>query len=563
MATTDSAELNWGTQTPVEAFDYIVIGAGSAGCVMAARLSEQADVSVLLLEAGGTDSHPTLKMPVAFLKAVVNPAFNWGYTTEPEPHLNGRRLWLPRGRVLGGSSSINGMFYMRGHPSDYDEWEQRGASGWSYADVLPYFKKMESSWRGAGKYHGATGPVQVVPIDSPHLVHEPLMAAAVGAGFGNSDDLSAEVAEGFARGEATIDSRGRRVSAATAYLRPAMQRPNLAVRTGALVHRVIVEQGRAVGVEYERNGERRQVRCRREVILCGGTYNSPHLLMLSGIGPGAHLQAHGIGVIADRPGVGRNLSEHANVSMEFAATQPVTFLRQLRFDKVVWSTLRWTLFGSGPLATQLNSCNIVIRTRPHLSRPDVQFMANPIRFDAKIWFPGIGTRQEHLFWAGIVALHPKSRGWLELKSPDPRALPAVTLNLLSDPEDLATMRAGIRAARRIYRSGPQARLTGAERLPGAAIETDDALDGFIRDTASIAMHPVGTCAMGRDNSAVVDPELRVIGVAGLRVVDASIMPTVPGGNTNAPVIMIGEKAADLIRGRSLPRAEIARLEEAV
>ena len=540
----------------MEEVDYIVVGAGSAGCVVAARLTEDSATTVLVLEAGGDDRHMLLQMPVGFLKAVVNPAFNWGYMTEAEPHLNGRQLWLPRGRVLGGSSSLNGMFYMRGHPSDYDQWRQMGAAGWSYADVLPYFRKMETSWRGEGKYHGGSGPVEVNPITSPHLLHEPLMAAATGAGFGQSEDLSGDVPEGFARGEATIDRRGRRVSGTTAYLRPAMKRPNLSMRTGALVHRVVIEQGRAIGVEVEIGGERKIMRARREVILSGGTYNSPHLLMLSGIGPAAHLARHGIAVVADRPGVGRNLSEHANLSMEFDATRPVTFLNQLRFDRLMLSVARWKLFGTGALATQLNSCNVVIRTRPELDRPDIQFMANPIRFDAKIWFPLVTERQSHVFWAGLVALHPRSRGWVELKSADPRALPAVTLNLMSDPEDLATMRAGVRAARRIYRTAPQAALTGAERLPGDSVQDDADLDAFIHETTNVAMHPVGTCAMGIGAEAVVDAELRVIGVAGLRVVDASVMPTVPGGNTNAPTIMIGEMAADLIRGRRLPPAEL-------
>ena len=539
-----------------ETFDYVVVGAGSAGCVMAARLSEDPKVSVLLLEAGGQDSHVHLKMPVAFLKAVMAPAFNWGYWTEPEPHMNGRRLPLPRGKVLGGSSSINGMFYMRGHPLDFDQWAQMGAAGWSYADVLPYFKKMETSWRGEGKHHGGSGPVQVMPIGARYVLHEPLMNAAVGAGFNNSDDLSAEVPEGFARGEATIDKRGRRVSAATAYLRPAMRRPNLEVRTGALAHRIVIENGRAVGVDYERGGERQVAHAGREVILCGGAYNSPHLLMLSGIGPAEHLREIGVEVVADRPGVGGNLSEHATVSMEFEATRPVTFLKHLRFDRLVLSVLRWAVFGTGPLATQLNSCNVVIRTREELDRPDIQVMANPIRFDAKIWFPWLTPRQGHLFWAGIVALHPRSRGWVRLKSKDPRELPAVTLNLLSDPQDLATLRAGIRAARRIYRTPPQGELTGAERLPGEQVQSDEALDAFIRETNYVSMHPVGTCAMGMGAEVVVDSQLRVIGVEGLRVIDASVMPTVPGANTNAAVIMIAERAADLIKGRVLPRAEI-------
>jgi choline dehydrogenase len=539
-----------------ETFDYVVVGAGSAGCVMAARLSEDPSVSVLLLEAGGQDSHVHLKMPVAFLKAVINPAFNWGYMTEPEPAMNGRQLFLPRGRVLGGSSSINGMFYMRGHPLDFDQWAQMGAAGWSYADVLPYFKKMETSWRGEGRHHGGSGPLCVAPIDTHHQLHKALMAAAPGAGFNTSDDLAGDVPEGFARGEATIDGRGRRVSASTAYLRPALGRPNLEVRTGALVNRVVIEDGRATGVDYERGGERRVVTCRREVILCGGSYNSPHLLMLSGIGPGEQLRAFGIDVVADLKGVGENLSEHATASMEFEATRSVTFLKELRWDRLALSALRWAALGTGPLASQLNSCNIVIRTREGLDRPDVQIMANPIRFDAQPWFPGLTPRQNHLFWAGIVALHPRSRGWVRLKSADPRALPGVTLNLLSDPEDLATLRAGMRAARRIYHTPPQAELTGAEILPGDKVQSDDELDAFLRETTYVSMHPVGTCAMGTSAEAVVDPELRVIGVEGLRVVDASVMPTVPGANTNAAVIMIAERAADLIKGRVLAREEV-------
>lgn len=539
----------------MEEFDYVVVGAGSAGCVLAARLTEDPGTSVLLLEAGGTDGHVTLKMPVAFLQAVLNPRFNWGYVSEPEPALGGRKLWLPRGRVLGGSSSINGMFYMRGHPLDYDDWQKLGATGWAYADVLPYFRRMERSWRGESAYHGSTGPTEVNPINSPYLLHEPLMASAVGAGFSNSVDLSAQVAEGFARGEATIDWRGRRVSSATAYLRPAHGRRNLTVRTGVLVHRVQLTDRVATGVEYEIGGTRRSVLARREVILSAGTYNSPHLLMLSGVGPGEQLAAHGIPLVVDRAGVGRNLSEHPNVSMEWDAAKPVTFLSQLRLDRVVVSALRWALLGTGPLATQLNSCNVVIRTRPYLDRPDIQFMANPLRFDAKIWFPGLTPRQSHVLWAGIVALHPKSRGWVRLASRDPQVLPAVTLNLLSDPADLESLRAGIRAARRIYRTPPQAVLTGPERLPGEKVQSDGELDAFIRETANVAMHPVGTCAMGAGEAAVVDPHLRVIGVERLRVVDASVMPAVTGGNTHATTVMIAERAADIIRGLPLARAE--------
>jgi choline dehydrogenase len=540
----------------VEEFDYIVVGAGSAGCVVAARLSEDPNTKVLLLEAGGDNRHPYLKMPLGFLKAVMDPRFNWGFLTEPEPGLGGRQLPLPRGRVLGGSSSINGMFYMRGHPADYDQWRQMGANGWGFADVLPYFRKMERSWRGEGKYHGTTGPVEVNSISSPLLLHDPLMAAARNGGWPTSDDLAGDDPEGFARGEMTIDKRGRRVSAATAYLKPAMGRPNLEVRTGALTHRILFEGNRAIGVEYEKSGGRQTVRCRREVIVSGGAFNSPHLLMLSGIGPAAELTQMGITVVAHSPGVGRNLSEHANVSLEWDAKEPVTFLKHLRLDKLAVSVARWAVFGTGPMATQLNSCNIVIRTRPDYDRPDLQVMANPIRFDAKIWFPGFTERQSHVFWAGLVALHPHSRGWVKLKSADARDLPAVQLNLMTDPADLAQMRDAIRAVRRIYRTEPQGSLLGNERMPGEDVDTDEALDAFIRASCYVAMHPVGTCAMGMGAESVVDSELKVIGVEGLRVVDASVMPTVPGGNTNAPVMMLGEKAADLIRGRTLARAEV-------
>jgi choline dehydrogenase len=539
-----------------EGFDYIVVGAGSSGCVVAARLSEDPGANVLLLEAGRDDEHLYLKMPLAFLKAMPDPRFNWSYWTEPEPHLDGRRMPLPRGKVIGGSGSINGMFAMRGHPADYDQWAQMGAAGWSYADVLPYFRKSEDSWRGENPYHGAGGPVQVRPIDSPHLLHDEMMATAEAAGFATSDDLAGECAEGFARGEQTVDRRGRRVSAATAYLKPAMGRRNLDVRSGALVRRLVFEGKRCVGVEIDNGGEPKVIRARREVIVSGGTYNSPHLLMLSGIGPAAHLRDHGIAVLHDSPGVGRNLQEHPTASLEWNAKDPVTFLNQLRWDRILLGTLRWALTGKGTMATQVNSCNVVIRTAEHLERPDLQIMVNPIRFDAAPWFPGIRAMQEHVFWAGLVQLHPESRGWVELKSADPREVAAVTLNIMAEEADREQMRRAIRTARRIYNTPPMGDLLASERTPGKAVQSDDELDAFVRANCYCAQHPTSTCAMGMGKHSVVDAELRVIGVEGLRVVDASVMPTVPGGNTNLPCIMIGEKAADLIRGRGLPRAEI-------
>src|SRR5688500_5041968 len=539
-----------------EIFDYIVVGAGSSGCVVAARLSEDSQSNVLLLEAGGRDDHLYLKMPLAFLKAMPDPRFNWTYWTEPEPHLDGRRMPLPRGRVIGGSGSINGMFAMRGHPKDYDQWAQMGAAGWSFADVLPYFRKSEDSWRGEGPYHGKGGPVAVRPIDSPYLLHDEMMATAEAAGFSTSDDLAGERPEGFARGEQTVDAKGRRVSAATAYLKPAMGRRNLDVRSGVLVRKLVFEGKRCVGVEIDHAGEPKTIRARREVILSGGTYNSPHLLMLSGIGPAAHLQDHGIAVLHDSPGVGRNLQEHPTASLEFNAKDPVTFLNQLRWDKIALNSLRWALTGTGPMASQVNSCNVVIRTAEHLERPDLQIMVNPIRFDAMPWFPGIRAVQEHVFWAGLVQLHPESRGWVELRSADPREVAAVTLNVMAEEADREQMRRAIRTARRIYNTPPMGDLLASERMPGEAVESDDELDAFVRANCYCAQHPVGTCAMGMSERSVVDPELRVIGVERLRVVDASVMPTVPGGNTNLPCIMIGEKAADLIKGQALPRAEI-------
>ncbi len=537
-------------------FDFIVVGAGSTGCVVAARLSEDPKNRVLVLEAGGRDEHLYLKMPLAFLKAMPDPRFNWTYWTEAEPHLDGRRMPLPRGKVVGGSGSINGMFAMRGHPADYDQWAQMGARGWSFADVLPYFRKSETSWRGEGTYHGGDGPIKTRPIDSPYLLHDEMMRTAEAAGFSTTDDLAGANPEGFARGEQTVDERGRRVSGATAYLKPAMGRQNLDVRSGVLVRKLVFDGKRCVGVEIDGPNGPQQIRAAREVILSGGAYNSPHLLMLSGIGPAEHLRSHGIAVVHDSAGVGRNLQEHPCASLEFNAAKPVTFLNQLRWDKIAMNSIRWALTGQGPMATQVNSCNVVIRTAPHLDRPDLQIMVNPIRFDAHPWFPGIKAQQEHVFWAGVVQLHPESRGWVELKSNDPRDVASVTLNILSEEADREQMRRAFRTTRKIYNSKPMADLIASERTPGVQVESDDELDAFIRASCYVAQHPTSTCAMGMGERSVVDNELRVIGVEGLRVADCSVMPTVPGGNTNLPAFMIGEKAADLIMGRSLPRAEL-------
>ena len=539
-----------------QTFDYIVVGAGSAGCVLANRLSAQRDVAVLVLEAGGSDAHWIIDMPLAFMKAFLNPAFGWGYFSDPEPQLAGRKLWLPRGRLIGGTSTINGMFFMRGHRLDFDGWRDLGCTGWGFADVLPYFKRMETSWRGAGKYHGDDGPLHVRAIDTRKLLHEPLMQTAVAAGFATSDDLHAEVQEGFARGEVTITPQGLRASASRAYLHAVSSRANLTLLSHTLVTRVLIERRRAVGVEYIVGGEKFEARCNREVVLSGGTYNSPQLLMLSGIGAADHLKEVGVTPVQDLPGVGGNLSEHARVPIEFATRKPVTFLNELRLDKVLCSVAQWKLFGTGTFATQLNSCNIVIRTRSDLAQPDIQLMSNPLRMDAKIWFPGMGERQEHRVTADAVVLHPRARGSVRLRSSNPSDAPRVHVNAFGDPADIDAAIRGVEAARHIYGTRPQADLIAREINPGPSRTSRADLEAYIRATGSITQHPVGTCKMGLDALAVVDPQLRVHGIEGLRVADASIMPTVTGGNTNAPTIMIGEKASDLILGKTLAPADV-------
>jgi len=358
--------------------------------------------------------------------------------------------------------------------------------------------------------------------------------------------------EGFARSEITVDARGRRASAARAYLRPALHRPNLEVMQGATTTRVLFERNRAIGIEMRRGAETRKVFAEREVILCGGTYNSPQLLMLSGFGAADELQRLAIRPQADLPGVGANLSEHVRAGLQFATREPVSFLRELRADRVARSVLRWMIFGTGTFATQVSSCNVLIRTDESLRQPDIQLMCNPVRMDAKVWWPLIGRRQAHLLTTDAVLLHPRSRGRVSLRSADPLARPRIEFNALSEPEDLATLRRGLRAARRIYATSPQADLIESEVVPGPAVQSDEALDAHIRATAGMTQHPVGTCSMAPGPGRVVDAQLRVLGVDGLRVADASIMPTVPGGNTYGAVLMIAERAADLIRGRTLP-----------
>ncbi len=535
-----------------EVADIVIVGAGTAGCVLANRLSQDGQRRVVLLEAGGGDAHPLVRMPVGFLKALAMPGLTWGYHSEPEAALNGRVLPLPRGRLLGGSSSINGMFHIRGHRLDFDDWARAGCSGWSYAELLPYFIRSESSWRGDGPHHSSSGAVQLRPIDTTHLLAEPLRLAAERAGHRLNDDYDAEHHGGFARGDVAIDGRGRRHSSARAYLQPARGRPNLAVWTHARSERVVVEGGRALGVVLLRHGRRVRLRARQEVVLCGGCYGSPQLLMLSGIGPAEELQRLGIAVVRDLPGVGENLVEHPRMPLQFTATEPTTFVHQLRLDRAIGSLLRWALFGKGPFATQISNGTLLLKSDPGLDRENVQLLCNPVRLDAGLWFPGIVAPKPHSFYVTVCQLYAKSRGRVWLRSADPADPPRIALNLFSHEDDLRVMRAAIRTARALYATAPMSGLVKEEVLPGAGLRSDAKLDAAIRELGGITHHPVGTCAMGTGPAAVVDPQLRVHGVAGLRVADASVMPSIVGGNTNAATLMIGEKAADLILGRAAP-----------
>jgi choline dehydrogenase len=537
-------------------YDYIIVGAGSAGCAIAARLTEDKDILVLLLEAGGSDRHPLLRIPIAWPMAASDARFNWGYESEPEPQLNGKKLPLARGKLLGGCSSINGMGYKRGHPRDYDLWRQTGLEGWGYGDVLPYFKRSENSWRGAGKYHGDDGPLRVKKGGAPQLLYEPLAAAAQAAGHAIVDDISGDKPEGLFVTELTVGKGGRRHSTARAFLYPAMKRPNLTVVTNALTTKIVIEKGRAVGVDYVKDGAVVKARAERETVLSAGAYNSPQLLMLSGVGPAAELRRHGIEVIADLPGIGRNLEEHASVPIILAARGPITFKRDLRADRAAWWMLRWALFGDGPFAINGNTAGIFARSREGLERPDIQLTCNTVGLFDRIWWPWQAAKQSYAFNCIVSVLHPESHGSVTLRSADPAAKPVIRLNIFAEQADIDTAIRGIGLARELYATEPQKSLIAAEIMPGAGARSRDALAEYIKRMATTTSHPACTCRMGNDENSVVDSELRVRGIDALRVADASVFPAIPGGNINAPTIMVGEKAADLLRGKRLAPAEL-------
>ena len=534
-----------------EFFDYVIVGAGSAGCVLANRLSADGRVTVLVLEHGGSDSSVLIQMPSALSIPMNMPKYTWGYETEPEPHLGGRRLHTPRGRVLGGSSSINGMVYVRGNPHDFDRWEQEGAAGWGYRHVLPYFRRAETLREGGDAYRGDAGPLhtQYGTLENP--LHAAWLSAAQQAGYPATEDYNGRQQEGFGRMGMTVHN-GRRWSAANAYLKPAMVRPNLRVVTHAHVTRILFEGQCATGVSYARGDTTCTARAVRTVILCGGPINSPQLLKLSGIGPAAELQALGIPVVQDRPGVGENLQDHLEFYFQVACKQPVTLYSVMNPVSKALIGARWVLRHDGLGATNhFESCGF-IRSRAGIEYPDIQYHFLPLA----VSYDGRVKAEGHGFQAHVGPMRSKSRGNVRLASADARDKPLIRFNYMSHPDDWTEMRACVRLTREIFAQAAFDAYRGAEMQPGADVQTDDEIDAFIAAKVESAYHPSGTCRIGRidDPLAVVDAQTRVIGADGLRVIDSSVMPSLTTGNLNAPTIMIGEKGADLVMGRPAPAA---------
>jgi choline dehydrogenase len=530
--------------------DYIVVGGGSAGCVLAARLSEDPSINVLLLEAGDDErNYFRIRMPLAWRDAFRDPRLSWGFETEPEPHADGRRVPAPRGKVLGGSNSVNGLMYMRGCPADYDDWEKRGLPGWGYAGVLPYFRRSETNWRGASRFHGGTGPLTTARYETDDFIYPRVIDTAETLGFKHLEDFHAEDIEGFCAPDVNYHG-GERASTVSRFLRPAMARPNLEVRINSCALELILDHDRCVGVRVESGGDTEELRCEREVILSAGAFNSPQLLQLSGIGAPQDLEPHGIHVRHALPGVGANLQDHQSVSVDFAASGEFCFDSRLRLDRLAMSVLQWKMFRNGILARSPICAQGLVRTAPHLDRPDLQMLVAPVSIFARTWLPGWRKGFGHVVSNSCVLLHPQSRGRVSLHSGDPHAKPKIQLNLLQAEADRTGLRNIVKFARRFFATAPASELVASEITPGPAVQDDAAIDAWLRASVRTAMHPTSTCAMGVDGMAVVDGQLRVHGLSGLRIADASIMPAIVGGNTNAPTIMIAEKAVDLILGRT-------------
>ena len=536
--------------------DYIIVGAGSAGCVLANRLSADPDCSVLLIEAGGQDRNPLFRLPMLMGRLFHSGIYNWRYHTEPVPALHGRSLYWPRGKVLGGSSTINGMVYVRGNRHDYDRWAQMGLPGWSYDDILPAFLRSEAHIQRSGDYHGGSGELTVCRARGTNPLFDRFIEAGREAGHPVNDDFNGVVQEGCGRYDFTI-RRGKRWSTSFAFLRPVRHRGNLSVATDTLTLRVLVEKGRATGIEITHQGRPRQVRAEREVILCAGTVNSPQILMLSGIGPPAALEPHGIEVVHDLPGVGRNLQDHVDCVLSWECSKPVTLYRDLRADRLALSVARGLLFGEGVATTFPYEAGAFLKTRPELIAPDIQLHFMPaLEKTANLHFPNPFSRTpaeaNHGLTVRVGPLVPESRGTITLRSADPAAPPRIQPNYLESSADRETMVAGVRIVRDVIGQPALAPYRGRELAPGEEIRSDEDIVDWLRSSAMTTFHPVGTCKMGIDPMAVVDARLRVHGIEGLRVADASVMPVITSGNTNAPAIMIGEKAAEFLREGSAP-----------
>jgi choline dehydrogenase-like flavoprotein len=516
--------------------DYVVVGAGSAGCVVAARLSEDPDVKVTVIEAGGKGKHPNISIPAAFAKQFKT-KLDWDYCTEPEPHCANRSLYIPRGKGLGGSSNMNAMLYVRGRPLDYDLWVQMGAAGWGWDDVLPYFLKAEDNQRGQSEFHGTGGPVRIENERSPRKLTGRIVQAIENAGLPFIEDYNGPEQDGVAMVQ-VFQKNGRRWSAADAYLRPVMSRPNLTVLTKRLVAGLEVSGGRVTGVKLA-GGE--VVRAEREVILCAGAIGSPQILMLSGIGPAEHLRSVGVDVVHDLPGVGGNLQDHPFVTMVWETTKGDSLYGA---DKPK-PLLEWLFRKTGPLTSTVGEAFAFVRSRPGLPAPDIQWHLAPAYFVDH----GNEEHDGHAFTFGPVLVTPKSRGKIELRSGDPAAKPKILTNTLAEREDVDAFVAAVKQGREWARSSPLAEEVGKEFYPGPDVDSDEQIETWLRTHMELLYHPSGTCRMGAadDAEAVLDPQLRVRGLEGLRVADASVFPLIPGGNTNAPTMMVGEKAADLIK----------------
>ncbi len=522
--------------------DFVVIGAGSAGCAIAARLSEDPATRVLLLEAGGEDTNRWIHIPLGFGKTFADPSVNWCYETEPDPGAADRRVFWPRGKVLGGSSSINGMVYIRGQAEDFDHWRQLGNAGWSFDDVLPYFKRSEHQTRGADAWHGAGGPLSVSDV-ARHPICEAFIEAALGLGFPRNDDFNGAGQDGVGYHQTTTQN-GKRCSTAVGYLRPAMRRPNLRVVTGAMTEKILFEGRRATGVAFRREGRLCTAAAAGEVILCGGAVNSPQILMLSGIGPEQHIREFGVPVVHHLPGVGQSLQDHYSAPIKLRCKLPVTVNDvMLSNAKKLKAGLEYYVFHRGPLAMISSPAALFARTRPELASPDVKVSISPFSAER----PQDGLHRFSGFTSIAYQLRPESRGEIKLKSPDPFDAPAVHPNYLATETDERTIVAGLKLCRRILATPRMQGFIEAEFQPGPAIESDEELLDYARRRGGTVYHPTSTCKMGIDPLAVVDAELKVHGIEGLRVADASIMPTVVSGNTNAATIMIGEKVADMVR----------------